>query len=92
MAQEKIASGVLMKNDRKEEGDKRPDYTGPATVIVAGAEVEYDIAAWVTTATKDSARLKTGDKYMSWTIQEKWKADVAAEAEAGKVATDDIAF
>jgi len=81
-----------MKNDRKEEGDKRPDYTGPATVIVAGAEVEYDIAAWVRTATKDSARLKVGDKYMSWTIQEKWKADVAAEAEAGKVAPDDIAF
>jgi len=85
MAQTKLASGVLMKNDRKidnddsDENKKRPDYTGPATVITAGVEVEGEVAAWIKIATKDSARLKTGDKYMSFQVKEKWKGDVPSE-------------
>ena len=89
MAQEKIGSGVLMKNDRKEDNDKRPDYTGPATIKVGGVETEYEIAGWVRVATKDSKRLKTGDSYISWQIQEKWKPDVPASE---NVAEDNVAF
>ena len=47
MPQEKIGSGVLMTNTYKQEGDSKPDLTGPVTVKVAGIEVEYEIAAWL---------------------------------------------
>jgi hypothetical protein len=82
MAQTKLASGVLMKNDRKidndnsDENKKRPDYTGPATVITAGVEVEAEVAAWMNISDKVTKRLKVGDKYLVFQVREKWKGDV----------------
>jgi len=71
-----------MKNSYKEEGDNKPDYTGPCTIMVNGMEQESEIAAWIKTSTKDSARLKTGDKYFSFQIQEKYKKDIPAATAA----------
>tara|TARA_E500000081_G_scaffold128927_1_gene137572 strand:+ start:7296 stop:7568 length:273 start_codon:yes stop_codon:yes gene_type:complete len=82
MPQEKLGNGVLMKNGYKEEGDKKPEYTGPCTLIVNGMEQEAEIAAWVKTASKDTARLKTGDKYFSFQISEKFKKDIAPQSNA----------
>lgn len=85
MAREKVGNGTLMKNDKKVDGDDsetnalRPDYTGPATITIAGVDAEYDIAAWLKVAQKDTNRLKKGDIYISWTISEKWKSDVPTE-------------
>ena len=83
MPQEKLGSGVLMKNSYKEEGDRKPDYTGPCTILVNGMEQEAEIAAWIKISAKDSARLKTGDKYFSFQISEKFKKDIPAAAPAG---------
>lgn len=43
MATERDMSGILFRNDRKEEGDKRPDYKGD--VMVGG--VRYWLSGWV---------------------------------------------
>jgi len=91
MPQEKIGSGVLMTNTYKQEGDSKPDLTGPVTVKVAGIEVEYEIAAWKKIATKEGKRLKVGDKYLSFQIQEKWKKDIPA-ADAVAATDDNVAF
>lgn len=91
MPQEKIGSGVLMTNTYKQEGDAKPDYTGPVTVKVAGIEVEYEIAAWKKVATKEGKRLKVGDTYLSFQIQEKWKKDIPA-AETVAATDDNVAF
>jgi len=82
MPQEKLGNGVLMKNGYKEEGDKKPEYTGPCTLMVNGMEQEAEIAAWLKTASKDTARLKTGDKYFSFQISEKFKKDIAPQNNA----------
>lgn len=71
-----------MKNGYKEEGDKKPEYTGPCTLMVNGMEQEAEIAAWLKTASKDTARLKTGDKYFSFQISEKFKKDIAPQNNA----------
>lgn len=89
MPQEKVGSGVLMKNNYKQDGDSKPDYTGPATLIIAGVEAEYEIAAWKKTAQKESKRLKVGDTYLSFQIQEKWKKDIPA---AETASDDNVAF
>ena len=82
MPQEKLGNGVLMKNGYKEEGDNTPEYTGPCTLMVNGMEQEAEIAAWLKTASKDTARLKTGDKYFSFQISEKFKKDIAPQNNA----------
>ncbi len=82
MPQEKLGSGVLMKNSYKEEGDKKPEYTGPCTLMVNGLEQEAEIAAWIKTAESDKTRLKKGDKYFSFQIQEKFKKDIPTAASA----------
>ncbi len=69
-----------MKNGYKEEGDDKPEYTGPCTLTVNGMEQEAEIAAWLKTASKDTARLKTGDKYFSFQISEKFKKDIAPQS------------
>ena len=95
MAQEKIGNGTLMINDKKIVGDnsesnqRRPSYTGPATVTIAGVQAEYEIAAWLKVAEKDTKRLKKGDEYYTWTISEKWKSDVPSSE---VVAEDNVAF
>ena len=71
-----------MKNGYKEEGDNKPEYTGPCTLMVNGMEQEAEIAAWLKTSSKDNARLKTGDKYFSFQISEKFKKDIAPQNNA----------
>ena len=80
-----------MKNSRKEQGDNKPDLTGPCTVTVNGVEIEADVAAWVKTANRDSARLKTGDSYYSFVISEKFKKDVTPNESSGG-GSDDLPF
>ena len=76
MAKNKIGNGTLMINENKIAGDdseqnqRRPSYTGPATLTIAGVEAEYEIAAWLKVAERDGKRLKKGDKYYTWTISE----------------------
>ena len=90
MPQTKVGSGVLMKNTYKEEGDKKPDFTGPATLVIAGVAAEYEIAAWKKIADKETKRLKVGDTYLSFQIQEKWKKDIPAAT--SETAEDNVAF
>lgn len=54
-----IASGVLFKNERKQEGSKQPDYTGPGETQ-DGRKVK--LAAWL--------KQKNGRTFMSWAVQE----------------------
>jgi len=79
-----------MKNTYKQEGDNKPDLTGPATLVIAGVEAEYEIAAWKKIAQKETARLKVGDQYLSFQIQEKWKKEIPAATT--EVAEDNVAF
>ena len=72
-------SGVLFKNDKKEEGSKQPDYNGSAEID----NKQLEIAAWIRTS-------KTGKKFMSLKFQEpRQKKD----APKGKPEfDDDVAF
>lgn len=54
MPEQKDMTGVLFKNNRKEQ-DKHPDYTGKA--MVDG--YEYQLSAWIKTPAKG------GDKFIS---------------------------
>lgn len=56
-------TGSLFKNNYKESGDKRPDYTG--TCVISGEE--FRISAWINTS-------KNGTKYMSLSFQPGEKA------------------
>ncbi|MFA7176135.1 MAG: hypothetical protein WC114_02710 [Smithellaceae bacterium] len=61
-------TGVLFRNKKKEEGDKKPEYTGSCEI----AGVEYWISAWVKTSSK------TGEKFFSFKFEPKEKpADTA---------------
>lgn len=51
-------TGVLFKNEQKEEGSKHPDYRGK--INIEGEE--YELAGWIQTAKN------TGKKFMSLTI------------------------
>jgi len=51
-------SGILFRNEEKEPGDKRPDYTGKMTV----KGVEYRMAGWI----KES---QNGKKFMTLNLQ-----------------------
>ena len=64
--------GVLFKNNRKEEGDKKPEYTGSLNV----GGVEYFLDAWLKTS-------QNGSKFMSVSVKRK---DKQAEAPAQRQA------
>ena len=51
-------TGILFKNDKKEEGSKQPDYNGTAEID----NKQLEIAAWIRTS-------KTGKKFMSLKFQ-----------------------
>lgn len=54
--------GVLFKNNRKEEGDKKPEYTGSLNVD----GVEFFLDAWLKTS-------QNGAKFMSVSVKRKDK-------------------
>lgn len=54
--------GVLFKNKRKEEGDKKPEYTGSLNVD----GVDYFLDAWLKTS-------QAGEKFMSVSVKRKDK-------------------
>ena len=70
MAYNEDNTGVLFKNDRKEPGDKRPDYKGHGNF----GGVDFDISAWIRTSTKD------GSKFMSIQFQPPYKKPQSAPA------------
>lgn len=55
MAYDNNNSGVLFRNDNKQDGDRLPDYRGNCEVN----GVKLDIAAWINTSQKN------GKKFMS---------------------------
>lgn len=59
--------GVLFKNDRKEAGDKKPEYTGSLNVD----GVEFYLDAWLKVG-------KSGAKFMSVSVKRKDKQTVPA--------------
>ena len=61
--------GVLFKNDRKTEGDKKPEYTGSLNVD----GVEFFLDAWLKVG-------KSGAKFMSVSVKRKDKQTTAAPA------------
>ncbi|NQW80606.1 MAG: hypothetical protein HQ445_05465 [Polaromonas sp.] len=61
--------GVLFKNDRKQDGDKKPEYTGSLNVD----GVEFFLDAWLKTS-------KTGSKFMSVSVKRKDKQPEAAQS------------
>ena len=80
--------GVLFKNNRKEEGDKKPEYTGSLNV----GGVEYFLDAWLKTS-------QNGAKFMSVSVKRKDKqaeapreqqrAPQRPQREASPIADDD---
>ena len=74
-------SFVLFKNDKKT--GNQPDYKGSLTW---GDGTKKDIAVWIKTA-------KSGKKFMSGSISEKWKPEgQSAPAPVDNTADDDIPF
>jgi len=79
--------GVLFKNKRKEQGDKKPEYTG--SLNVNGTEFFLD--AWLKTS-------QSGEKFMSVSVKQKDKqsetkpAQKAAPANSGFDDLDDVPF
>ena len=61
--------GVLFKNDRKVEGDKKPEYTGSLNVD----GVEFFLDAWLKVG-------KSGAKFMSVSVKRKDKQTSSAPA------------
>lgn len=61
--------GVLFKNSRKEEGDKKPEYTGSLNVD----GVEFFLDAWLKTS-------QNGAKFMSVSVKRKDKQAEPAAA------------
>ena len=61
--------GVLFKNDRKVEGDKKPEYTGSLNVD----GVEFFLDAWLKVGA-------SGKKFMSVSVKRKDKQTAAAPA------------
>ena len=59
--------GVLFKNDRKAEGDKKPEYTGSLNVD----GVDFFLDAWLKVG-------KSGAKFMSVSVKRKDKQTTAA--------------
>ena len=78
-------SGILFKNDYKEEGSKQPDYKGSFTD--ANGE-EKDLAAWIRTANsgKKFLSVKVSDKYVKQEVSTDSTPVIADEP------NDDIPF
>jgi single-stranded DNA-binding protein len=57
---DKTNRGALFKNNRKEQGDKKPEYTGSLNV----GGVEYFLDAWLN-------KSKAGENYMSVSVKRK---------------------
>ena len=73
-------SGILFKNDYKEEGSKQPDYKGSFTD--ANGE-EKDLAAWIRTA-------NSGKKFLSVKVSDKFvKPDTNQEKPFNDAIPDD---
>lgn len=53
-------SGILFKNKDKEDGDRRPEYTG--NIMIGG--IEYWLSAWVKMSS-------SGNKFMSLAVKAK---------------------
>lgn len=64
---DKTNRGVLFRNNRKEEGDKKPEYTGSLNVD----GVEFFLDAWLKTS-------QNGAKFMSVSVKRKDKQPEAA--------------
>jgi len=78
-------SGILFKNDYKEEGSKQPDYKGSFTD--ANGE-EKDLAAWIRTA-------NSGKKFLSVKVSDKYVKQEVSTDSAPVIAdepNDDIPF
>lgn len=78
MAYDNNLKGVLFRNKDKEEGDKKPDYTGSATI----EGVDYFMDAWINTA--DSGR-----KYMSVKFKAKQQKSAPQAQQKGRKARDE---
>lgn len=81
MQEQKDMTGVLFKNNRKE-NDKHPDYTGKA--MVEG--YEYQLSAWINTPTNG------GDKFMKITFRRPKEEQRGAPAPVNRDLDDDIPF
>lgn len=82
MAQyEKTNTFTLGRNKYKEEGDKKPNYTG---LLVLEDGTEKEIAAWIQTNSE------TGEKFFSGRIQDRREKSNAPKAEAFE--SEDIPF
>lgn len=80
--------GALFKNERKTEGDKKPEYTGSLNVD----GVEFFLDAWLKTSS-------AGKKFMSVSVKRKDNQPAAAPAPAARAPSpapllpeDDIPF
>lgn len=71
-------SGVLFKNDRKEQ-EKHPDYKGHATLD----GVDYYVSSWVRTSKRD------GGKFMSLAFSPKGERKEKAIQESRELLDDD---
>ena len=71
--------GVLFKNDRKEAGDKKPEYTGSLNVD----GVEFFLDAWLKVG-------KSGAKFMSVSVKRKDKQTAPADKPAQSRAAPDF--
>lgn len=65
--------GVLFKNDRKTEGDKKPEYTGSLNVD----GVEFFLDAWLKVG-------KSGAKFMSVSVKRKDKQPEQQQRQVAK--------
>jgi uncharacterized protein (DUF736 family) len=74
-------TGALFRNDKKQPGERTPDYRGDA--MVNGVKVE--IAAWI----KESA---SGKKFMSLKFQEPRERDAAPKAAPAPIPEADFPF
>jgi uncharacterized protein (DUF736 family) len=76
--------GVLFRNDKKEDGDKRPDYKG--TINFNG--VDTKLAGWIKVG-------KNGNKFLSLKVEtedRRAKQPARAAAPATQLADDEIPF
>ena len=73
MAYDNNNSGVLFRNDKKQDGDRLPDYRGNCEVN----GVKLDIAAWIKTSQKN------GKKFMSIKFSPSYKASQSPQPDPG---------
>lgn len=71
--------GALFKNKKKEDGDKRPNYTGSLNV----GGTDYWISAWLETS-------KAGERFMSLAVQTKDQVPLPKKATTADTFDDDL--